>query len=207
MSSKKVYFMLLAGVLLLFAAIAGSVYGADVLLQKQSDKLISLKTKDQALDQKQTALKKGKQDIAKYDELDQIAKAIVPQDKNQAEAVREIVKIAKESGISLASVTFPASSLGSASSGAAAAKPVPGAAVRLPSQLMAVDGIKGVYRLQITVQSDTNAPVPYNSFLSFLKRLENNRRTAQVNSIVLQPVPSNPNMLSFTLILDEYIKP
>jgi len=41
----------------------------------------------------------------------------VPQDKNQAEAVREIVNLAAANGVTLASITFPTSSLGTTVAG------------------------------------------------------------------------------------------
>ena len=37
--------------------------------------------------------------------------------------------------------------------------------------------------------------------------LENNRRTALVSAIALQPDAKDPNNVGFTLTIDEYIKP
>jgi len=65
----------------------------------------------------------------------------------------------------------------------------------------------GVYNLQIIIQEGTNSPVPYSKFIDFLSRLEQNRRTAQVTSIVLQPLATDRDNVSFTLTLNEYIKP
>jgi hypothetical protein len=72
---------------------------------------------------------------------------------------------------------------------------------------LAVPNIPGVYQLQITVEGDSSKPVQYNSFLNFLTALEHNRRTAQVSTVSIAPSASNPNLLSFTLTLEEYIKP
>jgi len=49
--------------------------------------------------------------------------------------------------------------------------------------------------------------VQYASFINFLSALEHNRRTAQISAITLQPSTNNPNLLAFTLTLNEYIKP
>jgi hypothetical protein len=75
------------------------------------------------------------------------------------------------------------------------------------TQLTPVKGITGVYDLKITVQQTENAAVPYSTFITFLEKLEQNRRTAQVSSISVTPSTKNPNLVAFTLIIDEYIKP
>jgi len=146
--------------------------------------------------------------------LNKIAEAVVPQDKNQAEAVREIVNIAAANGVTLASVTFPASTLGdlpsagvsASSSQAAGPTPTNNSKDKL-SQLTAVKNIPGVYQLPITIKGDANNPVRYDRFISFLGDLEHNRRTAQVESITLSPDTNDSNLITFELTLSEYIKP
>jgi hypothetical protein len=213
MNSKRLHFILIGVLILLFGGLVGGAYGTNSLLVKQSTSLTALKAKSQALDQQKIGLIKAKKDIAKYSELEMIAKAIVPEDKSQAEAVREIVKIADANNISLASITFPASSLGSGPAGTASAStatvvvPSPVSSKKSLSQLLAVKNIPGVYQLQIVVNGDTNKPVPYDKFIAFLDDLEHNRRTAQVSSITLQPDQNNRNNLTFNLTLNEYIKP
>lgn len=147
----------------------------------------------------QVQLTKVKKDIATYSELNTIAKSVVPQDKDQAEAVREIVNLAAQSGIpKLSSIAFPPSTLG----GGAATKKT-GAL----TQVTPVKGIPGVYDLQITVTQANTDLVPYGNFIAFLSRLEQNRRTAQVSSINVQPDQKSPGKISFTLVIDEFIKP
>jgi hypothetical protein len=67
--------------------------------------------------------------------------------------------------------------------------------------------MSGVYSLQITIQQTSEAAISYSQFLTFLDKLEQNRRTAQVTSIILQPDSTNPNMVAFTLTINEFIKP
>jgi len=190
------YYVLLILIGLLVVGLIGGAYEADKMLKQRSDELVQDRLDSAVLAQEQTELAKAKQDIKKYQSLANIAQSSVPQDKDQAEAVREIVNIAGTNGIALSSVTFPSSTLGGVSSSAAS-----------KSQLVPVKGISGVYDLQITVQSDSAHPVPYSNFINFLGALERNRRTALVNSVTIQPNPKDRNTLSFTLILDEYIKP
>ncbi|HVI60699.1 MAG TPA: hypothetical protein VM535_00935 [Candidatus Saccharimonadales bacterium] len=213
MNSKRLYYVLLGLIGLLIISLPVAAYGANNLLTVRANKLTALKAKNEALQQEQAGLAAAKSEVKAFTGLQQIAQAVVPEDKDQAQAVRELVKISSDHGVSLSSITFPASSLGSsgpatASSTASAAPKVSASssAVKL-SQLQPVKNIAGVYVLQITVQSDANRPVPYNSFISFLQGLEHNRRTAQISAITIQPSLANPNLLTFTLTLNEYIKP
>lgn len=200
MNSKKLYYILV-GVLVLCCV--GLVFGAreaNSLLESQSQKLVGLKASDQATGDQKTQLAQDKKDIANYSDLNTIAKSVVPQDKDQAEAVREIADLAAASGISrLSSVTFPASTLGGTT------------AVKSPNGLTQVTPVKdipGVYDLQITVtQANGKDEVPYSDFISFLQKLEKNRRTAEVSSITVQPDAKNPSQVAFTLVIDEFIKP
>ena len=211
MSSKRLYFVLLGLIGLLCVGLLAGVYGINGLLTDQANQLTGLKAKSQALGLEQQSLIKAKKDIQKYGDLEKIAQAVVPQDKNQAEAVREIVNIAAANGVSLAAINFPTSTLGTAVGGGVVTPASPLAANNSKagslSQLQPVKNIPGVYQLLITVQGDSAHPVPYNQLIGFLSSLEHNRRTAQVSTISMQPSATNPNLLTFTLGLSEYIKP
>lgn len=199
MNSKRTFIVLSIGVVVGVFALFGATYEAQSLIASQANKLRGQRLQIQTLDAEATALTSAKHDIKKYQGLSDIAKSIVPQDKDQALTVREIVSIAAKQGISIGSVTFPSSSLGG---GIGSATPNPN-----QSQLLPVVGIPGVYYLQITVQSNGSQTVPYNKFISFLDALEHNRRTALVSSIALTPDSKNNNNVGFNLTLDEYIKP
>ena len=64
-----------------------------------------------------------------------------------------------------------------------------------------------MYELPITIVQDQTARVPYDRFITFLSKIEQNRRTAQVGSISVQPDANNPNNVAFTLVINEFIKP
>lgn len=199
MDSKKLYFGLTGLLVVLGLGILFGAREANLLLEKQSKTLVDLKTTYQATTDQQTQLNKDKQDITRYADLNTIAKSVVPQDKDQAEAVREIVNLANQSGISqLSSIAFPPSTLG----GSAPTSPK-----KTLTQVTPVKGTPGVYNLQITVSQANTDEVPYGNFITFLSKLEQNRRTAQVSSIDVQPDQKDPNMISFTLVIDEFIKP
>jgi hypothetical protein len=213
LDSKKYFYIMSALVfLLLCAIIAGTVVG-NMLLKKQSEKLTALKVENKAIDMQQSALAQARRDIERYNELDSIAKSIVPQDKDQAKTIREIVKIAAENRIPIKSIEFDNSTLGDsaaakAAAGAAAAPAAGGAkpAQAPASQLKAVEGIPGVYTLEIRVVS--GGEVNYQNFLKFLEGLEKNRRTAHVTLISVIPNPADGSRLSsFRLTLNAYVKP
>lgn len=198
MSSKRVYYLLssLLG-LTIFGFVAGA-YGISTVLQQQSKSVIEARSKTASLEQQQTQLSRAKASITKYRDVGEIAKNIVPQDKDQAQAVREIVNIASAKGVSLTTITFPSSTLGAVGAGAKTSQ---------LSQLKPAVGISSVYTLQLTVQSNSAKPIAYSKFVEFLSALERNRRTALVSGMTVQPDTKDPSLVSFTLTIDEYIKP
>lgn len=211
MNSKRVFYCMIALVVILSGGVIAAAYESSQLLAAKSKKLTDLKLQNKVLDSEQISLTKAKKDIAKYQPLADIAKTIVPQDKDQAESVREINNLAAQSGFSISTITLPTSNLGlivpsnsSTSTGTSSAAPAPKTAL---SQLTPVKGQTGLYVLPITVTQDPASPVPYAEFIDFLNRLEQNRRTAQVSNITLQPNQQSHNMISFNLTLNEYIKP
>jgi hypothetical protein len=214
MTSKRLHLLLLSVIGLLLIALVGGAYLLNSALTKKGETLTNLKAQTMALQQEQDGLKKAKKQVAAYADLEKVTRAIVPEDKSQAEAVREIVKIAGANKITLSSITFPASTLGNSTapkSSATAAKtatPVnQNSTANKLSQLQAVPNIPGVYLLEITLESDQRRPVTYNQFISFLDGLEKNRRTSQVSGITLQPDTKNRSLLNFTLTINGYIKP
>lgn len=195
MDTKKLNYLLIASTAILALALVGSGIVANRVLTAKSSQLSKLKAESQVTSDLQGVIKKDKADIAKYSNLNTIAESVVPQDKDQAQTVSEIVKIANESGIAkISSITFPASTLGS-----------PGSSVL--TQVTSVPGIPGVYLLPITITQDTSSAIPYSRFITFLQKLENNRRTSQVSAINIQPDSKVSQNISFTLTVNEYIKP
>lgn len=213
MNSKKFSFVMTGGLALLGLLLVASIYLGDAFLHKQSNKLAGLKLDTRVIEEQQTSLVTANKDIQKYAELKTIADQIVPHDKDQARATREILNLAEQSGIKISSITFPASTLGQAAPKAppttdksatdAPAKP----AQPSVTQVKTVEGIKGLYQLDITIASDTRQAVSYDKLVNFLGQLEQNRRTAQVSQIAIQPDPLNRAGLNFTLTVTVYIKP
>lgn len=221
MTPKKVYYLM---TFLLVSAISTAgvgTYLGNNLLQKKSNELMQLKIDSELINEQQKALIQAKKDIAKYEDLQKIAKSVVPQEKDQAKTVRELVKIAEDKGIKISSITFPSSNLGapaprapapdeSSGGSAESAAPTPApttTTTTTTTQVKPVSGIPGVFEMEIQVQSDTKTPVSYEKLLSFLRGLEQNRRTAQVTNISVTPSASDRTLVSFNLTVNVYIKP
>ena len=189
----------------------GGVYAGNKTLQSKSVRLLELKVEDAVAEEQQASLIRAKQDIEQYAELEQIAKSIVPQDKDQARTVREIIKYADETGIAIQGISFPSSNLGTAAP-AAPTTPAEGGTPPSPpapgiTQVKPVPGLTGVFQLELTVQSDTKRAVTFDRFVQFLDKLEQNRRTAQVTGLTITPRADNRQLLSFTLNINVFIKP
>lgn len=214
MTAKRFSYLLITFVLLLGTAVIGLGVAGNIFFQKQSVKLTKLKAQSQAVKEQEISLAQAKKDVEKYKELGEIAKSVVPKDKDQAKTVREINAIAAESGIKLNQIDFSTSSLGQAAAKPAApaeesgGEPKPQQAARPTlSQVKPVPGIDGVYSLEIIIMAgDEKNPIPYYQFLQFLEKLEANRRTAHVSKIGLTPSNSG-NGVSFSLTLNAYLKP
>lgn len=224
MSAKRVFYVLIIISFLLGGFIIGTAILGNIVFKKQFQKLSELKAKSQVLEQQSLSLIKAKQDIEQYSELDEIAKQIVPQDKDQARTVREINRVALESGITLSGISFEPSTLGDSrpvqstpppestdgTSGSESnpqeAATSPAATAKALTQVQPVSGIPGVYSLGVIIQTGEDNPVSYQQFLTFLEKLESNRRTAHVGRISIVPQDGGANV-TFSLTLNAFVKP
>ena len=192
-------------------SIFGLLYFGNGILAKQSAKLTENKANNQVLEKQELALIKAKHDIEKYKNLEEVTQKIVPSDKDQARATREIVALAQDSGFKIKTITFPASNLGTKvapTKNQDSAQSTPQEPAPNPiSQAKPVKDIKGVYSLEANVIPEGS--VNYYQFINFLSKLEKNRRTAQVTSIKIDPKASSKDnpLLTFTLTLNIFLKP
>jgi hypothetical protein len=194
---------------LLFVVLAFA--GLSVLSGKSSE-VVDLKLKNRTTEAQLSALKVAKAEVAAYAYFKDVANKVIPSDKNQDQAVVEIFKLADESGIKVEKISFPASELGNPSSsapssGSTTGTPAAGAKSAI-SQAKPVEGISGLYSLKVTVEPDNE--VSYESVIAFLKKLENNRRTAQITRVVLDPggsIESGDLAIHLTVELNIFLKP
>lgn len=206
LTSKQFFYAMVAAAALLIVGVGALTSFSLSMLKKQGETLTNLKKDQLVLKSREESLVRAEADIKKYSELEKISKAIVPQEKDQARTVREIVAIADETGVPLSSITFPESTLG-ASKNSKSKKSSKTTSDPSKTQLTPVPDTKGLYALDITIQSDSNSPIAYNRLLLFLEKLEQNRRTAHVTNISVQPYKDNRSLVTFTINLNVYIKP
>lgn len=199
MSPKKAYLLMLSVSGILSLVVVGMVFGGVSVLKGYSNKLVDAKLENRILEEQQTSLVTAKKAIDTYTDLNQISKAVVPQDKDQAQTVRNISLIASDLGIKLSAINFPVSTLGQSQKTSPKKTGV--------TQVKPVTGLPKVFEMEITVQSDTDTPISYDTFLDFLSKLENNRRTSQVSNITILPSATDRTKLTFNLVLSTYIKP
>ncbi len=104
MSSKRVYYLLLGIIVILGGLSVGGVVLGNKLLTGSAGKLDGLKLEASVIDEQQNSLARAQQDIDKYADLETIAKAVVPQEKDQARTVREIIKFAQDSKVPVTNI-------------------------------------------------------------------------------------------------------
>ena len=217
MTSKNLRWILMGGLglsVILFIAVVS--FGMSAL-SSQSRKMVDLKVKSQTADNQLSNLEQSKKDIEKYSYFRGIATSVIPNDKDQAVAVLEISQMAQASGVTIQSITFPSSSLGLRAAAPAATSSQDatssGSAASAISQAKPVTGIPGLYSLELTITTPSvnndlpaNNQVTYPKMLDFLNRIENNRHTAQITDINIQPSELT-QALSFSLTINIFIKP
>ena len=219
LTPKNLYFVLIGIISLLCIASIAIVVLGNTMLEQKNQKLTQLKLESEVLERQKQDVVAAKSNIQKYEELNQVAKQIVPQDKDQAKTVREIVLFAQASGVGIKSISFPTSELGqkaapvakpvqpSDSEGGSSAPAAPAAPAAPPvSQVKPVAGLNGVYELEVSLLS-TPDTATFGSLISFLKELESNRRTSQVSSMQITPSITDRNKLTFTINFKVFVKP
>lgn len=203
----------LSGVLFFIIA-----FGGLTLLASKSQKLVDLKQQSKIVDAQSASLAAAKKQVQQYSYFNTIAKTVIPADKDQAQAVLDIFSLADQSGIAIGSATFPTSTLGTKppANSAGSNNAATASSQSAVSQAKPVSGIAGLYSLQLNITPQTGGSVPdsqkatYPKFLDFLKRIENNRRTAQITQVSIQPQSSDSGpsqFINFTLTINIFMKP
>lgn len=199
MNSKRLFYSLIGLLaLVLIASVAITIYGTS-MLKNTGNTLMERKLEEAVLEEDIKALDKAKQDIEKYKELDQIARSIVPKEKDQVRAIREIIQIAAHAEVTIENISFQQSSLGEKKKRSSSKSDM--------TQLIEVEGLKGVYAMPINVTSQSQSPISYDKLLNFLERLENNRLTSHITNISVRPDDDDRSLVHFSMQINAYIKP
>lgn len=187
-------------------------------LSAKSKSMVGLKQQSQLLDAQLDSLGGAKKQIQQYGYFKEVAKTVIPADKDQAKAVLDISQFADQSGFLIGGITFPTSTLTgvptttvpSSTTNATTATPS-----QIISQAKPVSGIPGLYSIDLTITPQTGCEIPgqlqitYPKMIKFMKKIEQNRRTAQITQVIIQPVinPQCQEQFNFNLTIRIFIKP
>lgn len=192
MNSKQLHMILLGVCALLILSFGGVLFLGIQALQDRSAELQAAVNEREVVEQQEIALITAQGDIDRYSELEELSKRIIPQEKDQARTVREIIQIAQQANVNITAINFPSSELGDDDD-------------QIITQATPVDGLRGLLELRITVQMGNNTT--FNQLISFLEGLETNRRTSQVQSVSITPDRQDRTVLTPTIELSVYLKP
>jgi hypothetical protein len=191
-------------------------------LSAESQDMVDLKKQSQLLDAQLDSLSSAKKDIQQYSYFKDVAKTVIPSDKDQAQAVLDISQFANQSGFLIGTMTFPISTLAKSaagstptSTGTTSTNAASATSSQVISQAKPVSGISGLYSIELTVTPQTGCDLPpskavtYAKMLNFMQKIERNRRTAQISSVTVEPVVNQQCgvQFNFNLAVNIFLKP
>lgn len=182
------------------------IYFGSSFMKKKSNALVEAKLDSYTTEQKEKTYLQARKDLEKNKDLNDLVAKILPKEKDQAKAVSELYKIASESGITIDKIQFPSSTLGQKTAVATPGTTQSSSAPATPAvtQAKAVEGLKSVMGIDIEVYSGKS--MKYDNMITFLQKIELNRRSMQVKKITVTP-DLEKNVLSFNVTVTTFVKP
>lgn len=179
--------VLSGAIVLLIVATGASYYLLSGLLKAKATEVNRINIDVELSSTKTASLKRLQTELDKYKDVIPRAKELVASSedfKYQDQVIRDINTLANEAGITVTGYTFAD---GTASSSGGATAPAPqGGAEAAPGPATGALAAKKV-ALTITMKS----PIPYDSYLRFLRYIEHNVTRLQVTGINLTPDPTD----------------
>lgn len=201
MNAKTAYRYLLVAFVAGIGLSAWIVRYASLQLTSTSGQLISLRQDIANLEHKRDSLENARTVLAENSESIATLSKVIPDDKNQAIIVSELYTIADKAGITIDSIGFPASTLGSQAAKAApaantASTPASDApSTQAPSQQRSISqatplkNIPGIQSIELSIGAINSKSLPigsgvrYAEMMSFIRQLERNERAIQITSL------------------------
>ncbi len=165
MTTKKLFFVMLVVLLATLGLTGVGVYFVDGYLGSQSETISALKADDELLSIELINTQNTIENLKTYSYVDTVADTILPDSKNQSEAILLINKIGDEVGVNTQSFIF----LGT--DGEPSEK----------SQTKPLEGTKGILVFPVQVKFDAT----YSQVINWLKLAEKNQRKMQVSTITM----------------------
>jgi hypothetical protein len=191
----------------------------NIWLSKKADGLVTLKLETVGLEEKQLVNQKAANYLKENEATRDLLEKIVPKSKDQAKTIAELLKISEEIGVTINTITFPASELGSSSAGKTVVGTTPVAAATNATaitQAKPVANIPGLLGIEVSLSqidrrgSASGSGVTYKQLLGFLEAVEKNRRTMQIKTLQISPLKSATGSISgyaLTLTMNIFVKP
>lgn len=220
MINAKRFRIILTILLILQATGAGAltVY-TNVWLTKKSANLVELKLDTVGLEQQQKVNLQAAKDLKNYESTRVLLEKIVPKSKDQAKTIGELLKIAEEIGVTIRTMTFPASELGNTIARQTVVGTTPSAAAtnsNAITQAKPVPNIPGLLGIEVSLSQidrkggSSGDGVTYKQLLDFLEAVEKNRRTLQIKTLQILPFRNATGVVggySLSLTMNIFVKP
>lgn len=213
MTAKKLWFILVAGICLLTIGAGAMIYFGYSFMSKSSDSLVNAKLDNIAVEEQEISYMQARKDLDKYKTLGDLLSNILPKEKDQALAVRELYKIGDETNISVESIQFPASNLGqkavaTTTTPSTATPTTPVAVAPSVTQAKAVEGLSGVLGIDVDIvlKPKSGNSISYDNMIKFLQKIEVNRRSMQIKKITVKPDAKNGGV-SLNMTITIFVKP
>jgi cell division septation protein DedD len=175
-------------------------------LESNSGELAKLKTDVYVLEQKNIHLDSTRKFLSSHTSEINTLNEVLPTSKDQAKIIKQLDSITEKANVTIESVSFPSSSLGSAPPKVAPATPAetttntpatgqkpeeaPKPTPKIISQATPLKDIAGVQTISITLGAINSKNLPegasglrYEDMIAFIKELERNQRIMQTSSI------------------------
>lgn len=201
MTPRRLYFILLGSIGLLVVGIGALLWFGNTYLHNKSQKLVDAKLDNYTTEELERVYQRANKDLESYRSLGETLSKVLPKEKDQAMAVRELYKIASETNISIESVNFAASTLGQKATGTTK----PNASITQAKQVEGIDGVLGI-DISISAKGIGTRPIAYNDMITFLQKVELNRRSMMIKEISISPSKSLDGV-TFTATLTTFVKP
>lgn len=192
---------------------------ANNWLTTKSEKLVTLKLDTIELEKKQEAGTNAAKELKYYETTRILLEKIVPKSKDQAKAIGEFLNIATEVGVSIDTITFPSSELGTKSTAPAKVSTSASAAATdttAITQAKPVANIPGLLGIEVGLSQiksksiNAGGGISYKQLITFLEAVEKNRRTMQIKNLEVQPIKTPTGAISgyyLTLTINIFVKP
>jgi Tfp pilus assembly protein PilO len=194
MSAKKLYYLLVALVILSTLAIFGAFSWGKDRLEQNSSSVAELIAERDAQQENIIILQKAETESAEVQEVNKLLDRLLPSKKNQETLLLDIIYIATaKSGIPITNISSFSFSGGSSGDPDALSGTLP------------YKEVSGVLEYPFTLEL---ADISYEALLQLLNEIETNGRIIQVSTVQINPDKTNSGLLSsVSLAMKAYVKP